>query len=247
MTGAVYAVKSQGVALYNDEVFTFLAQLQDDEADAFITDPPYSSGGMFRSDRIADTQAKYVHGETKNVRENFTGDNRDQRSFQMWATLWLTESLRATKPGGVVCVFADWRQLPTMTDAVQAAGYIWRGIVVWNKTDSARPVLGRFKTQCEYIVWGSKGPLRGAGLGVGALMGCFTYPPVKNRLHQTQKPVGLMEDLIRIVPTGGLVVDPFMGSGPTVLAAHNTGRRATGNDVGREWVDVTIRRLNPGQ
>lgn len=234
---------ANGVTLYNGDVFAFFGALADESVDAIVTDPPYSSGGMFRSDRIATTREKYVHGETKNVRDDFSGDNRDQRSFEMWATLWITEALRILKPGGVLLIFADWRQLPTMTDALQAGGLIWRGIVVWNKTDSARPQLGRFKTQCEYVPWGSKGPLLEDGMGAGALMGCFTWAPVKNRLHQTQKPIGLMEDLLAIVPRGGIVADPFIGSGSTIVAAHNKGIQAIGNDIDTQWVNVTIQRV----
>jgi site-specific DNA-methyltransferase (adenine-specific) len=69
------------VTLYNADVFDFLDAFGADTLDAVVTDPPYSSGGMFRADRIATTRDKYVHGETKNVRADFSGDNRDQRSF----------------------------------------------------------------------------------------------------------------------------------------------------------------------
>ena len=57
----------------------------------------------------------------------------------MWATLWLSECWRLAKPGAPALVFSDWRQLPAMTDAVQAAGFEWRGIVVWHKPN-ARPM-----------------------------------------------------------------------------------------------------------
>ncbi|MDP2794373.1 MAG: hypothetical protein Q8O25_09895 [Sulfurisoma sp.] len=58
-------------------------------------------------------------------------------------------------------VFSDWRQIPVTTDAMQAAGVTWRGIAVWDKTGGARPYKGGFRSQAEYIVWGSKGPLKG--------------------------------------------------------------------------------------
>ena len=53
----------------------------------------------------------------------------------------------------------DWRMLPTMTDAVQMAGWTWRGIVVWDKTNGCRPQLSRFRSQAEYVVWASRGAI----------------------------------------------------------------------------------------
>ncbi|MDD0864486.1 site-specific DNA-methyltransferase, partial [Xylella fastidiosa subsp. multiplex] len=64
---------------------------------------------------------------------------------------------RVTRPGGVLLVFTDWRMLPTLTDAVQSAGWAWQGIVVWDKTPACRPQLGRFRSQAEFIVWASCG------------------------------------------------------------------------------------------
>ena len=58
----------------------------------------------------------------------FLGDHRDQRGFLAWCSLWLPATWRATREGGVLVTFIDWRMLPTMTDAVQAGGWIWRGI-----------------------------------------------------------------------------------------------------------------------
>jgi hypothetical protein len=58
--------------------------------DALFTDPPYSSGGQFRGDRMAQTSAKYQGSEHRDLYDEFSGDNRDQRSFGYWSALWLT-------------------------------------------------------------------------------------------------------------------------------------------------------------
>jgi len=50
-------------------------------------------------------------------------------------------------------------QLPLTTDALQCAGYTWRGVVEWDKTEGLRPQLGRFRNQAEYVVWSSKGTM----------------------------------------------------------------------------------------
>ena len=141
------------------ECLSILRAMPDGCVDALITDPPYSSGGQFRGDRMNTTGNKYVQSGTQLTRPDFGGDNRDQRSFAFWCVLWLTECQRVLKPGAPVMVFTDWRQLPTMTDIFQSGGFVWRGILPWNKTAGVRPVLGRPRAQCEYVIWGSNGPM----------------------------------------------------------------------------------------
>ncbi len=117
--------------LHQGDALAVLRSMPDASVDAVITDPPYSSGGFTRGDRSLPPAMKYTMNGTKIERPTFAGDNRDQRSFGYWCALWLGECLRVAKPGAPLCVFTDWRQLPTMTDAIQAGGWVWRGIVDW--------------------------------------------------------------------------------------------------------------------
>src|SRR5258706_14216305 len=114
-------------SLHQGDALAFLRTLPDESVDAVITDPPYSSGGQFRGDRLASTSEKYVPNRVKTVRLDFSGDNRDQRGYLAWSTLWLTECLRLAKPGAPICGFTGWRQLPTTTDAGQAGGWVGGG------------------------------------------------------------------------------------------------------------------------
>ena len=116
-----------------------------------------------------------------------------------------------------------------MTDALQWAGWIWRGTAVWDKGNS-RPQKGRFRQQAEYIVWGSNGPMP-INRPVSCLPGVFRYGNPQNRIHVTEKPLQLMKDVIQICEPGGLILDPFAGAGTTVLAAVMTGYRAVGIEV----------------
>jgi site-specific DNA-methyltransferase (adenine-specific) len=214
--------------------------------DAVITDPPYSSGGMLRSDRMQTTRNKYQStGYVAREHENFTGDNRDQRGFLAWASLWMMHALDVTQPGGVIACFTDWRQLPTMTDAIQSGGWVWRGIVPWDKVN-ARPMPNRFKSQCEYVVWGTNGP-RDFTMDDGASYhpGIVSERPPANddREHSTQKPVGVMAQIARIAPEGGLVLDPFMGSGTTGVACAGIGRRFIGIEKSPAIFDIACRRV----
>lgn len=223
------------------DALPLLRTLPDACVDAVITDPPYSSGGMFRGDRNLSTREKYQSSDTARVYVDFPGDSRDQRSFLLWATLWLAECYRLAKPGAVCGVFTDWRQLPTVTDAIQAGGFVWRGIAAWDKTEAARPQKGRFRNQCEFLAWATKGP---APLDGECLPGVWRHPVVSSRKHHlTGKPVDLMLDILRITPPGGLVLDPFAGSGSTAVAALKSGRRFLGIEMQPEIAALAESRL----
>ena len=127
--------------------------------DALITDPPYSSGGQFRGDRANGTVAKYVQsGPAEKAEHNvdFTGDTMDQRAWTWWMGQWMSLARDRMRAGAYAICFTDWRQLPSVTDLFQAHGFVWRGMVPWDKTEASRaPHTGYFRHQCEYIVWGS--------------------------------------------------------------------------------------------
>lgn len=216
--------------------------------DAVITDPPYSSGGMVRGDRMASTRNKYQSSTVDVEHPEFTGDNRDQRGFHSWASLWLMHALSITAPGGAAVLFTDWRQLPTMTDALQSGGWVWRGIVPWDKVN-ARPMPNRFRSQCEYAVWGTNGPRDFSMDGAEYHPWILTERPPANgeREHATQKPVGIMAQLCRIAPPGGIVLDPFMGSGTTGVAAISVGRRFIGCEKEPRYFDIACRRIEDAQ
>ena len=86
--------------------------------DSIITDPPYASGGRTQMEKNKSPVQKYS-SLGKNAPPAFDGDSKDQRSCTSWAAEWFSECMRIAKPCAPVCVFIDWRQLPSMTDALQ--------------------------------------------------------------------------------------------------------------------------------
>lgn len=125
--------------------------------DAVITDPPYASGGRTQAEKNKSTAKKYS-SMGDHARRPLMASRKDQRSGPGGRREWLYDARKACKPGAPVCMFIDWRQLPAATDALQWAGWIWRGTAVWDKGNS-RPQKGRFRQQAEYIVWGSNGDM----------------------------------------------------------------------------------------
>lgn len=195
---------------------------------------------MLRGDRQERTSLKYVQTGTLVQRPDFAGDTRDQRGYVAWCGVWMAEALRVAKPGAFLVVFADWRQLPCTTDAVQAGGWVWRGIAPWRKP-GARPVQGRPTNECEYVVWATAGP---RSLEGSPLPGWFEAKVrQEDKHHQVAKPTALMRELVKLAPPEGLVLDPFAGSGTTGVAAVLEGRRFAGCEITEDYAAVARERI----
>jgi site-specific DNA-methyltransferase (adenine-specific) len=229
------------VTIYHGEALAALAAIPTGSVDHVVTDPPYSSGGMMRGDRTMATSVKYQNSDSVKM-DDFSGDNRDQRSHAYWMALWLDECRRVAKPGAICAMFTDWRQLPTATDALQSGGWVWRGISTWGKTTS-RPVPNRFSASCEFIVWGTNGP-RDMSDAKNATYadGVFMHPTPANRVHMTQKPVEVMRWVLSFTKPGDVVLDPFMGSGSTIEAAKQLGCKAIGIELAEPWCAHAVAR-----
>ncbi|MFE2106657.1 DNA-methyltransferase [Kitasatospora sp. NPDC059463] len=230
--------------LHEGDALTTLGTIPSATIDAIITDPPYNSGGLTPRQTTGDTaRGKYVNGSAKHDLPDFDGDQRDQHGYLAWLSLILAECYRTAVHAAPLLVFSDWRQVPTTSDAIQAAGWTWRGIVPWHKP-IARPARGGFQRACEYVLWATKGPVDTARnpIFLGGLFSA-SQPRGSAREHITQKPDSLMTELVRVAAPGGVVLDPFTGSGSTGVAALLSGRRFVGIEASPAYADVARRRL----
>jgi site-specific DNA-methyltransferase (adenine-specific) len=230
-----------GITIYHADCLNVLPELSG--VGAVVTDPPYSSGGAFRGDRTNSVIQKYITSDaapTAEYAREFAGDTRDQRAFAAWCAMWLNAARYASEPGAIVTSFTDWRQLPTMTDAVQAGGWIWRGIATWHKP-GIRMQRGRFSSSAEYVVWGTNGPWVDHD---GAPQNVFTCAPVRDKEHIAQKPDAVVAWVLQSVPPAALILDPFMGSGATLRAAKRSGRQAVGIDCDERYCEMAARSLS---
>lgn len=237
-------VTGDGWTMVLADSLAFMREQPSATYDALICDPPYSSGGYVRGDRMSSARTKYVQSNAKHSMLDFDGDNRDQRGYLAWCTVWLGEAHRLVRSGAPVAVFTDWRQLPITTDAIQAGGFVWRGIAPWTKSNASRPAMSRFRNDAEYLVWGSRGPMPPRD-GVGCLPGTFTSPPVHHtaRKHITEKPIDVMSQIVQVCPPGGTILDPFAGSGSTGVAALRSGRRFVGVEKSEAIFEIAVERL----
>ena len=248
-----------GVKLIRGDVLSVLPTFDDNSFDALITDPPYCSGAAQAAQRTQSPECSYFS-------PSFAGsancptfeDGKDQRVWMNWMTETLRECCRVLKDGSPFFIFVDWRQLPALTDCVQVSGLTWRGVGVWHK-NTGRPSYG-LRHDVEFIVWGSRGQIKDA-YALRCLSSVFKYPSLlgTRRLHITQKPLGLMKDLLNVAlprvlaktkpdftfidPSGFTVLDPFCGSGTTLLAAKDSGCKSVGVDSSKAYIEIARKRL----
>jgi site-specific DNA-methyltransferase (adenine-specific) len=116
--------------------------------------------------------------------------------------------------------------------------YLTRGsVIVWRKKyDDA---LGTFLSDAD-VAW-MKG---GCGVYVSPVVNPATFQ--SERQHPTQKPLGLMRWCIEKATNRGSVCDPFMGSGTTLRAAKDLGRRAVGIEIEERYCEIAAKRLAQG-
>jgi DNA modification methylase len=149
--------------------------------------------------------------------------------------------LTVTKGAAYICMSSS--ELHTLQRAFKDAGGHWSTFVIWAKNTFT---LGRadYQRQYEPILYGWKEGADHFWCGArdqGDVW--FVNKPVKNDLHPTMKPVELVERVIRnSSKTRDIVLDPFGGSGSTLIAAEKTKRQARLIELDPKYCDVIVRR-----
>jgi site-specific DNA-methyltransferase (adenine-specific) len=241
---------AQAAIIVGDSVHEVLPRLAPGSIDGTVMDPPYSSGGAFRGDRSKGTGEKYLtDNDTSSAGQlpDFFGDTRSAVAYLFWLQQTLALCFRASVEGGFVAAFTDWRQLGAVQMALEGSGYIHRGTRPWVKPSGAYRIQWMYPAQdAEFCLWGTRGPL---------LIPDWTFdvsppspwihkaPRGDQKRHQTEKPLGAMRDLCRVVRPDGVILDPFAGSGTTLEAALIEGRRAIGVEMSADYARVIADRL----
>jgi DNA modification methylase len=199
------------------------------KADLCFTDSPYNvdyAGGV----------GAEKAGKGRRILNDALGDG-----FERFLHDACTSIIAHTAGAIYMCMSSS--ELHTLQKAFAAAGGHWSTFVIWAKD---RFTLGRsdYQRQFEPILYGWPEGAKHQWCGArdqGDVW--FIDRPSRNDLHPTMKPVGLVERAIRnSSPRGGLVLDPFGGSGTTLIAAERTGRKAALLELDPRYVDVIVER-----
>jgi DNA modification methylase len=221
--------------------------MENEKAAAAITDMPYNVpiGG-------------HVSGNGKTKHREFVmgaGELTDSQFTEL-----LTTGLRFlgahTTPGALIYTFMDWRHAWNMLSAGRAVDLSLLNLCVWSKTNAGMGSLYRSQHELVFVFRnGSEAHLNNVQLGRfgRSRTNVWTYPGANGfarkgtedllALHPTVKPIALVADaILDCTKRDDIVLDPFIGSGTTILAAERTGRRCFGIEIDPIYVDTTIAR-----
>ena len=208
--------------------------LEDKKIDLMFTDPPYAVG-------YADKN-KFLNASDKGnrIQDEIANDHLSQEeAAKLWLSVFKTWApYFADHSAYYVCTASSNGLLPKMLETMQAAGMPYRHQLIWVKNCH---VLGRsdynYKHEPILYGWADRHKFYGAG---EQKFSVWEYPkPAANTLHPTMKPVPLIENaILNSTEKGMLVVDPFLGSGSTLIAAERTGRICYGTELETKYCDV---------
>jgi site-specific DNA-methyltransferase (adenine-specific) len=223
--------------LHRGDALAVLRDLPSGSVDAVITDPPYSSGGRrenARSVRVSMTRS--VENE-----DWIAGDSMSTAGFIWTMREFAMEARRVLVEGGHLLAFIDWRMYPNLSVAIESADLRQHPTLVWDKAHFGMGAI--FRNQHEWICHFTKGSP--AAPNRRDTPNVLRYPNDRADDHPTQKPLDLMRRLVDVVTApGGTVLDPFMGSGTTGVAALLEGRKFIGVEMTDHYHDVATRRLS---
>lgn len=232
-----YYTDSTGrIRIFHGDALEVMNALPLEPLAAVITDPPYSSGNLPETTKVR--IPPHLRGW------QWEGKVMETDQLSTLGFMWLVRALcletrERVVDGGSLLAFIDWRNWGNLVGAVESSGLRVNNMVVWDKTSIG---MGNgFRNQHELVLWATKGTPRVCSHAVPNVISC---PRADNDLHQSPKPVRLMADLLRVVSEpGDLVMDPFMGSASTLVAAKQLGRCAIGIELEERYVEAAIKRL----
>jgi DNA modification methylase len=195
-----------------------------DSVDYILTDPPYCSGGFQESKRtIGSTQATIG---TAIARDNLTTEGLSNL---------IEASIGRLPCDGACYVFCDWRQIFAIRKAVEPLGYQYRALLIWDKGNPG--MGGPWRHAYEMCYFGTKRKEPPTGKS-GDIIRCNRSG---NEHHTTEKPVQLISAIIDNT-MGTSIADPFLGSGTTLIAAEQLGRKCYGMEISPAYCDVIVKR-----
>ncbi|ENG0235924.1 site-specific DNA-methyltransferase [Burkholderia multivorans] len=203
--------------------------LEGEQVDMVFTDPPYNVN-------YANSAKDKMRGKDRAILNDNLGDG-----FYDFLLAALTPTVAHCRGGIYVAMSSS--ELDVLQAAFRAAGGHWSTFIIWAKNTFT---LGRadYQRQYEPILYGWPEGVQRHWCGDRDQGDVWQIKkPQKNDLHPTMKPVELVERAIRNSSRpGNMVLDPFGGSGTTLIAAEKSGRLARLIELDPKYVDVIVRR-----
>jgi len=212
-----------------------------------FTDPPYNvpiQGHVSGLGKVRHREFAQASGEM------------DEAGFTSFLTETLVAAASQLEDGAIAYVCMDWRHMAELLSAGRAVFDEFKNLCVWNKTNAGMGSFYRSKHELVFVFKKGKSPhLNNFGLGDSGRYrtNVWDYPGISSlgatrdeelAMHPTVKPVALIADAIKdCCKRGDLVLDTFAGSGSTLIAADQCGRRACLIEIDPHYCDTIIQRF----
>jgi DNA modification methylase len=233
-----------GDALKKD---SYLALLGGQKAHMVFTDPPYNVAIVGNVSGLG----KVKHGEFAMA----SGEMRPDEFTEFLQTA-LMHLASFSINGSIHFICMDWRHIRELLDAATKPYSEQKNLCVWSKTNAGMGSLYRSQHELVFVFKRGSGPhVNNIALGRHGRnrTNVWNYPGFnsfgKDReselaMHPTVKPVALVADaILDCSKRGAIILDPFAGSGTTLIAAEKTGRRGYGIEIDAHYADIIIRRF----
>lgn len=219
----------------------------DEQATAIFTDPPYNvriNGHVTGNGRVRHREFAMASGEM------------DCHEFTSFLRIWVELARPHMTEAGVIFTCMDWRHLLETITALTQAGDELINLCVWVKSNGGMGSLYRSRHELV-LVSRPNGARHQNNVQLGAYgrnrTNVWHYPGMNSfagrarthgaNAHPTVKPIRMVADaILDVTSRGDIILDPFCGSGTTLLAAERTGRRGYGIELDPLYIDLTIRR-----
>ena len=214
-----------GIKIYHGDAMDILPTIGG--ADLVVADPPYTFG-------IAST-------EQSTTRNGLWGDLMNSG---YWYAGWLKEAWRLTiNRQGAIWVFNSWRSYPVLARGAYAAEIPISSLAVWDKEWIGPAGKNSLRPTYELIALMAHKKFVIENRSLSDIIKCkWMAAHIGETKHPAEKPLSLIRKLID-ESGGGLVVDPFMGSGTTLKAAQELGQPAIGIEIEERYCEIAARRL----
>ena len=221
------------INLYNDNCLTILDTLLKSgcKVDCIVTDPPYLIA--YKTSRRKDKTHKFCH-EIDNDRPSDTEliKNFIEKSFQL------------LKDNSAFYCFCSWKTSDIFKNLLEKAGFTIKNQIIWVKNNhTSGDLKAQFGQQYEVCFYCNKGRKFINGKRLTDVW-FFDRVSGKSLVHQNQKPVELIEQIIlKSTDENDTILDPFMGSGTTGIACVNNNRNFIGIELDKQYFDIAQNRI----
>lgn len=210
--------------------------------DVMLTDPPYAVDYVAKA---RDMNARgYVHSRAT-MRADIEGDGLDEASAEkLWADAFTVAQAEAFGEATAIYAWHDPRRaMRTFLNVLHELGWLHHQSIIWDK---GHFVIGRcdYQARHEACWYGWVKGKRPEFYGEKNQTTVWALPrDSQGQNHPTQKPVALfVPSILNHTKSDGIVYDPFLGSGTTMIAAERTTRICVGCEVSEQYCDVILKR-----